>query len=70
MLAHFEQPFRESRGVEDLSRSERASGASVLLPLYPAMTDEELEHVVRTLWSPDLLNHGAESSANDAVVAG
>ena len=70
MLAHFEQPFRESRGVEDLSRSERASGASVLLPLYPAMTDEELEHVVRTLWSPDLLRHGAEASASDGVVAG
>lgn len=64
MLAHLEQPFRESRGIANLSMSERASGASVLLPLYPAMTDDELEHVVETLFSPELLSLSAGSRVN------
>jgi dTDP-4-amino-4,6-dideoxygalactose transaminase len=69
MLAHFEQPFRDARGVRNLPMSEHASGASVLLPLFPAMTDDEHQHVVRALFAPELLSQPVGWQSADQVMA-
>ena len=50
MLAHRQKPHREHRGADTLPVSEEAHERSLLLPLYPQMSDEELEQVVDSLW--------------------
>ena len=46
MNAHREVPYR---GVHDLPVSEWAQDQHVVLPLYPAMTDDEIERVIATV---------------------
>ena len=50
MLAHREKPHRERRGADALSAAEMSHERSLLLPLYPQMSDEQLEQVVDSLW--------------------
>lgn len=50
MLAHRETPHRERRGADSLSVSETAHERSLLLPLFPQMSDGEVEQVVDSLW--------------------
>ena len=49
MLAHREPPYTE-KGRVSLPISERASDRSLLLPLYPQITQEEQEQVVAVLF--------------------
>ena len=46
MLAHREKPHSKCRGADSLPISETAHEHSLLLPLYPRMSDEEVEQVV------------------------
>jgi perosamine synthetase len=48
MCAHRERPYQREGGY-DLPMSEQAQDHSVVLPLYPQMSDEDLEYVVTTL---------------------
>ncbi len=50
MSAHRQKPHRRHRGADSLSVSETASERSLLLPLYPQMSDEQLQQVVGSLW--------------------
>lgn len=49
MLAHREQPYRGHVKTGELPVSERASDQSLLLPLYPDLTDEEQYQVIDCL---------------------
>ncbi len=49
MLAHREKPHRKCRGSDSLSVSETSHERSLLLPLYPQMSDAEIEQVVDSL---------------------
>jgi dTDP-4-amino-4,6-dideoxygalactose transaminase len=49
MLSHSEAPYRERWLAGRLPESEKASLQSLLLPLYPAMTDLELDRVLSEL---------------------
>ena len=51
MLAHCQEPHRNCRGVDSLSVSESAHANSLLLPLFPQMTDEDVKQVLDSLWS-------------------
>jgi dTDP-4-amino-4,6-dideoxygalactose transaminase len=49
MLAHREPPYRDQVPLGALPRSERASDESLLLPLYPTMSDAEQDYVIQKL---------------------
>jgi dTDP-4-amino-4,6-dideoxygalactose transaminase len=49
MLAHHEAPYRDTVAPGSLPHSERASAASLLLPLYPQMEQADWERVVGAL---------------------
>jgi dTDP-4-amino-4,6-dideoxygalactose transaminase len=49
MLAHREAPYRDQVPPGALPRSERASDESLLLPLYPTMSDAEQDYVIQKL---------------------
>ena len=49
MLAHREAPYRD--GNWRLPVSEDASDGSFLLPLFPQMTDDEVESVIEALFA-------------------
>jgi dTDP-4-amino-4,6-dideoxygalactose transaminase len=49
MLSHLEAPYAGDWGEGDLPRSEEASANSVLLPLYPQMSDGEQDRVLTAL---------------------
>jgi dTDP-4-amino-4,6-dideoxygalactose transaminase len=49
MLAHAEPAYAGHTARGDLSRSEAASARSVLLPLFPQMTEEEQDRVKEAL---------------------
>jgi dTDP-4-amino-4,6-dideoxygalactose transaminase len=51
MLAHREQAYTSHLSRSNLSSSEEASSASVLLPLYPQMTNEAQTKTVNALWA-------------------
>lgn len=48
MCAHRERPYQREGGY-DLPMSERGQDRSIVLPLYPQMTDEEQDYVVEML---------------------
>ena len=50
MLAHREKPHSSRRGNDKLDVSQAAHEHSLLLPLYPQMSDEEFEQIVRAIW--------------------
>ena len=50
MLAHTEPAYAGHTARGDLSRSEAASARSMLLPLFPQMTEEEKGRVKESLW--------------------
>ncbi|MBN2293917.1 MAG: DegT/DnrJ/EryC1/StrS family aminotransferase [Pirellulales bacterium] len=50
MLAHREKPHHQRRGADKLTVSEEANERSLLLPLYPQMSEAEVEQVVDSLW--------------------
>jgi len=52
MLSHAEPAYAGHEARGDLSGSEQASASSLLLPLYPQMTDQELNQVLCSLWAP------------------
>jgi len=52
MLAHEEPAYGTSQPREPLCSSETASRRSVLLPLYPGMSDQEQEAVIEGLLAP------------------
>lgn len=52
MLAHREPPHRDAPGGRSLPESRWAADHSLLIPLYPQMTDEEIGHVIDALHSP------------------
>ncbi len=49
MLAHREPPYRERRLAQPLPHSERASDSSLLLPLYPALTEAQQDVILAAL---------------------
>jgi perosamine synthetase len=49
MLAHREKPFLDNPSGKKLPISEHASDCSILLPLYPGLTPQEQERIVRSL---------------------
>jgi dTDP-4-amino-4,6-dideoxygalactose transaminase len=49
MLAHREKPFLDNPSGKKLPISEQASDCSILLPLYPGLTPQEQEVIVRSL---------------------
>jgi dTDP-4-amino-4,6-dideoxygalactose transaminase len=49
MLSHCEPAYSDCAGAADLHRSEEASFNSILLPLYPQMTEEEQNRVITAL---------------------
>ena len=51
MLAHRETPYLHALGALQLPLSEQASDASILLPLYPGLTDRDQAQVVEALVS-------------------
>jgi dTDP-4-amino-4,6-dideoxygalactose transaminase len=51
MLAHLEPAYADCRTAQPLQRSVTASSRSILLPLYPQMTDAEQEAVLAALFS-------------------
>jgi len=52
MLSHAEPAYAGHEVRAELSGSEQASASSLLLPLYPQMTDQELNQVLCSLWTP------------------
>ena len=48
MCSHREAPYA-AHAADNLTRSEQAQDRSVLLPLFPAMLDSELDHCANTL---------------------
>ena len=63
MLAHRETPYLQGRRPVALPVSEAASDNSLLLPLYPQMTDREQDQVIEALFR-------AADRARPAVVSG
>lgn len=51
MLAHQEPAYGGLGSHRKLPKSDRSSNASLLLPLYPAMSLDDAERVVRSLWT-------------------
>jgi dTDP-4-amino-4,6-dideoxygalactose transaminase len=49
MLSHREMPFRDNPSANNLSLSERTSDSSLLLPLYPGLTVDEHNQILRSL---------------------
>lgn len=49
MLSHLEPAYASHTLANDLSKSEAASASSIILPLYPQMTDEQQDQVVEAL---------------------
>jgi dTDP-4-amino-4,6-dideoxygalactose transaminase len=49
MLAHREAPYWGQTPTGGLPRSERASDRSILLPLYPTMSDADQDYVISKL---------------------
>ena len=49
MTIHRERSYTETYGHQSLPVTEKASDSSLLLPLYPQMTEDEQEHVVAAL---------------------
>lgn len=49
MLAHVEAPYRAATPLGTLPRSERASESSLLLPLYPGLTELEQDYIIGQL---------------------
>jgi perosamine synthetase len=49
MCAHREAPYRRTDRTYDLPESERAQDRNIVLPLYPQMTDDELDYVVQVV---------------------
>jgi perosamine synthetase len=49
MLSHAEPPYAGNRLAQPLKHSEQASARSILLPLYPQMTDAEQDRVLAAL---------------------
>jgi dTDP-4-amino-4,6-dideoxygalactose transaminase len=47
MLAHKEPPYAEQPCPNALSVSEQASAHSMVIPLYPAMSDAEQQQVIQ-----------------------
>ncbi|MBN1911667.1 MAG: DegT/DnrJ/EryC1/StrS family aminotransferase [Pirellulales bacterium] len=62
MLAHREPAYADWNPVA-LPESEAACDRSMLIPLYPQMTDEEIDHVVKSLWS--VCKISGEASADE-----
>jgi perosamine synthetase len=54
MLSHREPAYADHELRGSLAASETASARSLLLPLYPQMTDAEQDRVIAALWAPDL----------------
>lgn len=51
MCAHREPPYRESWPDGSLPESERAERAGIILPLFPTMSDEAVERVIKGIRS-------------------
>lgn len=49
MLSHLEPAFADRPVVNPLPNSEAASNRSIILPLFPQMTDEDVEKVIATI---------------------
>ncbi|MBF0634419.1 MAG: DegT/DnrJ/EryC1/StrS family aminotransferase, partial [Nitrospinae bacterium] len=49
MCAHRESPYRAGWSGASLSASERATDTGLIIPLYPDMTDEQIETVAGEL---------------------
>jgi dTDP-4-amino-4,6-dideoxygalactose transaminase len=49
MCAHREAPYRDAPRKHSLTESERATDRSIVLPLYPQMTTDELDYVCAAL---------------------
>jgi dTDP-4-amino-4,6-dideoxygalactose transaminase len=49
MAIHRERSYTETYGRQSLPVTEKASDSSLLLPLYPQMTEDEQDHVVAAL---------------------
>lgn len=49
MLSHMEPAYASTSLSNDLSMSEAASANSIILPMYPQMTDKDVENVVMAL---------------------
>ena len=49
MSIHREKPYRKAKGFFDLRNSEYASDNTMILPLYPQMTEEEQDMVIREI---------------------
>jgi dTDP-4-amino-4,6-dideoxygalactose transaminase len=49
MLAHREPPYADSHRPNPLTRSEEASDCSLILPLYPSLTEAEQDQVIAAL---------------------
>lgn len=49
MTIHRERSYIDTYGRQSLPMTEKASDASLLLPLYPQMTEDEQDHVVAAL---------------------
>ena len=46
---HRERSYTETYGHQSLPSAEKASDSSLLLPLYPQMTEAEQDHVLAAL---------------------
>lgn len=57
MTIHRERAYTEVYGRQSLPVTEKASDSSLLLPLYPQMTEVEQDHIVATLGKE--MSHGA-----------
>ncbi len=64
MLSHQEPAYADYSVPHDLLQSEVASAESMLLPLYPQMTNEEQDQVIRVLMSVSFRH------LSDSVIAG
>lgn len=51
MLSHLEPAYTAHHLPNDLSQSEAASAESIILPLYPQMTNEEHDQVINSLFT-------------------
>jgi dTDP-4-amino-4,6-dideoxygalactose transaminase len=49
MLAHREPPYRDLPLAQPLARSEHASDSSILLPIFPTMTDPQQDEILNVL---------------------
>ncbi|WOO42956.1 DegT/DnrJ/EryC1/StrS family aminotransferase [Rubellicoccus peritrichatus] len=49
MCAHREPAYADHRITQPLTESERAQDSSMIIPLFPQMTEDQQEHVINTL---------------------